>query len=160
MPGSFVCIYAHIVFGTKNRTPWLAEGIRRPVWEYMGAILRNHGCTPIEIGGAADHVHVLVELAKDRAVPSTVRDLKSNSARWMRSELPGLGSFSWQEGYSAFSVSVGGLEQVKRYIARQEEHHRRASFEDEMLEFLRRHGVEEGTTSFRWWHLPTGPSGA
>ena len=142
MAGSFVCIYAHIVFSTKGRAPLLSEDIRACVWEYSGGILRNHGCVPIKIGGMADHVHVLVELAKDRTAPDVVRDLKSNSSRWIRSTFEGLSQFGWQQGYVAFSVGVNGLERVSGYIAHQEEHHREKGFQEEFLDFLRRHGAK------------------
>jgi putative transposase len=53
-----------------------------------------------------------------------------------------LSDFHWQEGYGAFAVSHSNVDQVKAYIAGQEEHHRQRSFQDEYRELLRRHEME------------------
>lgn len=142
MGGSFVCVYAHIVFSTKDRLPLLHDAVRPRLWDYMGGILRNHGCVPLRVGGMVDHVHVLLKLSKDHTVPDVVRDLKSNSSRWIRETLEGFAHFGWQQGYAAFSVSVNGLDQVAGYIAHQDAHHAEKSFQDEFRELLDRIGVE------------------
>jgi REP element-mobilizing transposase RayT len=142
MAGSYVRIDVHIVFSTKDRLPLLGDGVRQRVWDYLGAILRNHGSTPMTIGGTADHVHVLAQLPKDRAVPDVVREVKSNSTRWIREAFEGLERFSWQEGYAAFSITVTGLDRVSGYIAHQEAHHQEKSFQEEFVEFLNQAGVE------------------
>ncbi len=142
MAGSFVRMHAHIVFSTKDRMPLLGIETRQRVWDYLGAILRNVGATPVQIGGVADHVHILAELPKDRTVPDLVRDLKSNSTRWIRETFEGLSHFSWQEGYAAFSVSLAGLDSVAGYIGHQDSHHASKGFQDEFVEFLNRMGVQ------------------
>lgn len=70
-----------------------------------------------------------------------VRDLKAVSSRWVHEEL-GKAAFAWQEGYGAFTVSASQRAQVRDYIARQEEHHRKRTFQEEYLELLERSGVE------------------
>ena len=68
--------------------------------------------------------------------------VKANSSKWMNEREDQTGSFAWQVGYGAFSVSESQMEVVRRYISRQEEHHRRVSFQDEIKAILRKHGFE------------------
>lgn len=49
--------------------------------------------------------------------------------------------FGWQAGYGIFTVSQSQVEKVRRYIRNQEEHHRRVSFKEELIELLRRNGI-------------------
>jgi putative transposase len=70
-----------------------------------------------------------------------MRILKANSSRWLREQLKNRGAFAWQTGYSAFTVSHSNLERVEQYIATQEEHHRKMSFQDEVRALLRKHGI-------------------
>jgi hypothetical protein len=71
-----------------------------------------------------------------------MRDLKANSSSWIHATFPGQQRFAWQSGYGAFAVSYSGLDEVKRYLANQAEHHRRHSFQEEFLAFLKRHELE------------------
>ena len=96
----------------------------------------------IEIGGIEDHVHMLINLTPSRAVADIVRDLKSNSAKWMN-DLPEVRDrFEWQKGYSVFTVSYSQVDPVRTYIRDQKEHHRTATFKEEYIEFLKRHDIE------------------
>ena len=142
MPGSYSSLLCHVVFSTKDRRPLLGAEVQKRLWDYMGGILKRHQCTPLAIGGTADHVHVLMGLDRDQCVADAVRDLKSNSTRWLHAEYPDLSGFAWQEGYGAFSVGIAGVERNKAYIHRQGEHHRTRTFQEEFLAFLNRHGVE------------------
>ena len=91
------------------------------------------------IGGIEDHIHMLIELPPTIAVAEAVRTIKSNSSKWVNE----LGrSFAWQKGYGAFSVSASNIAAVERYIRNQEQHHRKMTFEDEFIGFLKKHGIE------------------
>ena len=72
-----------------------------------------------------------------RAVADSVRDIKANSSRWLRETFPALGDFAWQRGYAAFTVSESQIDRVYRYIADQEVHHRKRSFENEFKALLK-----------------------
>jgi len=72
------------------------------------------------------------------AVAKTVLTIKSNSSKWV-SELGR--SFAWQKGYAAFSVSASNVAAVERYIRNQEQHHRKVTYENEFIGFLRKHRV-------------------
>ena len=75
------------------------------------------------------------------SVSSAVRDIKSNSSRWLCTTFPELGSFAWQTGYGAFAVSWSLRDEVRRYIENQETHHQTRSFTDELREWFEKHGM-------------------
>lgn len=141
MPQSFASLHCHVVFSTKNRQPTIPRDVQPRLFEYVGGILRNHSGRLIAAGGMPDHVHLLVEIGRTLCVADAVRLIKSNSSGWLRDTL-GLPAFQWQSGYGAFAVSYSQLDQVKAYLANQEQHHQKLSFQDEFLEFLRRHQLE------------------
>ena len=97
---------------------------------------------PQGVGGVTDHVHLLVGLNKELAIAETLRTVKAGSSRWVHDTFAEQRSFAWQAGYGAFSVSYSHLGRVKAYIAGQAEHHRKRTFQEEFVLFLRRHGVE------------------
>jgi REP-associated tyrosine transposase len=86
-------------------------------------------------------MHLLVSLSRTLAVADVVRQIKSNSSRWIHDTL-GLPDFQWQDGYGAFAVSFSNLEQVKHYLVTQEQRHREMSFQDEFRELLKRHDLQ------------------
>lgn len=99
------------------------------------------GGIPLAIGGTADHVHLLVGIKSSHRLDYFLRDLKADSSEWIHREI-GKPSFAWQKGYGAFSVSPSNLRAVRKYIANQEAHHRRYSFQEEYLKMLESSGVE------------------
>jgi hypothetical protein len=107
----------------------------------MGGTIRGLGGVPDEVGGIADHAHLLVGLKATHCLADEMRELKKASSVWAHDEI-GAGNFAWQEGYSAFTVSPTAREQVRGYIQRQEEHHRTKSFREELIELLEKSGVE------------------
>jgi REP element-mobilizing transposase RayT len=109
---------------------------------YMVGILRNVKCPSLIIGAVEDHVHILCNLHRTVTIAQVVEDLKTTSSVRIKEEGPVLRDFHWQNGYGAFSVSQSNVEQVKAYIAGQEEHHRKRSFQEEFRLMLERHGVE------------------
>jgi len=142
MAGTFHNLKFHLVFSTKGRQPWLTNDIRPRVHEYLGGIIRGERGKLIEIGGVADHVHILFGWRTDEAISTLTRNLKANSSRWIHETFPTLTAFAWQEGYSVFTVSQSQVERVRHYIQGQEEHHRIKPFREELLEFLRSHEIE------------------
>ena len=139
---SFTSLNYHVVFSTKYRKPVIIEAIRERLYEYIGGIIRAKEGTQIEIGGVADHIHILAGCSPKMAVSDWVRDLKANSARWMN-ELPERHvRFEWQKGYGAFTVSASQVAVVRNYIQRQPVHHQRQTFRDEFVELLKRHNIE------------------
>jgi putative transposase len=127
----------HCVFSTKDR----ANLIKHPdaLGRYISGIATGKHITLVAAGGTANHIHLLISLPPAMPLAQAMRDLKGNSSR----VLGEMGhSFSWQEGYGAFSVSHSQRQVVADYIANQEAHHRKWSFEQEFVALLRKAGVE------------------
>ena len=141
MSSTHLSLHYHIVFGTKNHEPLIQHAWRDKLHAYLGGIIRTARGIPESIGGVSDHVHLLMGLRATHQLADVMRELKSVSSNWVHDEI-GIRSFAWQEGYGAFTVSASERRAVRRYIERQEEHHRTRSFRDEYLEFLRRHEIE------------------
>lgn len=137
MAQSFCCNFLHIVFSTKNR----ANSIDDPkkMWAYLAGTAKNLDIRNYGIGGTKNHVHLLLCMPVDIKTCDAISRLKSNSSRWMREQGK---NFAWQRGYGAFSVSVSNLEKVVSYIANQEQHHRKRSFEKEFIALLEKHKIE------------------
>ena len=140
--GSFSKLTYHIIFATRYRQKTIRPELQHRLYEYIGGIVRKQKGHLIEIGGVEDHIHILANLSPVAAISDSVRDIKANSAKWMN-ELPERkDKFEWQKGYGAFTVSASQIESVCKYIQNQKEHHRVKSFEEEYIEFLKRHGIE------------------
>lgn len=142
MPSSYLSAHYHLIFSTKHREPTLAPSVAPRVYDYLGGICKGLGGVLLAAGGMPDHVHLLVGLGATRALSDVMRDLKASSSKWIHDTFPDLTGFGWQTGYGAFVVSYSLLGAVNGYIARQEEHHRERTFQEEFVLFLRRHGIE------------------
>jgi putative transposase len=107
---------------------------------YLGGCIRTIGGVALEVGGVSDHVHLFAALKPTHCVSEVLRSIKKASSDWARVEI-GVSKFHWQDGYSAFTVGRKGAEDLRRYIANQEEHHRTRTFEEEYREFLKARGI-------------------
>jgi REP element-mobilizing transposase RayT len=132
----------HIVFSTKNRANLIASDLQPRLYDYLGGIVRGERGTAHEIGGVADHVHLLIQWRTDETLATLLRRLKANSSRWVHAEFPTMRGFPWQEGYAAFTVSPSQFEPVQRYIRNQATHHRQRGFVEELRALLDAHGIE------------------
>jgi REP element-mobilizing transposase RayT len=142
MPQSHAKIYVHIVFSTKNRSPFLMDlSLRKECRAYLAGTCKKRGSPSIIVGGVEDHVHILSMLSREESVSVLVRELKRESSKEMKTKSTQLRSFYWQSGYGAFSVSPAHVEALKKYIANQEQHHRKESFQDEFRRLLRKYGI-------------------
>ena len=142
MPQSLAKNLIHLIYSTKDREPCLSPEILAGLFKYKAGILKECKSPALLIGGGADHVHVLFCLSKNHALAKVIEEVKKGSSKWMKTQGPEFRDFYWQAGYGAFSVSQSHLEQVRRYIELQEEHHRTLSFQEEFLAFLNRYEVE------------------
>lgn len=119
------------------------ERIRKELYAYKATILRDKVDTPaLIINGMEDHVHMLCLLSRKFAIMSVIEEAKTETSKWLKKQSTDLSDFAWQGGYGVFSVSESNCEQVKRYIAEQERHHRKMSFQDEFRLLCKRHGIE------------------
>jgi putative transposase len=143
MSQSLVQVYLHVVFSTKHRAAFLQDrSLRERTHAYLAGTCRNLDCPSLIVGGVEDHVHVLCRLAKTRSVAELVRELKRESSKWLKEQSVELASFYRQNGYGAFSISPGHVELLKVYIANQEEHHKKETFQDEFRRLLAKYKVE------------------
>ncbi|HNY28577.1 MAG TPA: IS200/IS605 family transposase [Candidatus Sumerlaeota bacterium] len=142
MPQSIAYILLHLVFSTKDRLPHLNEAIRSELHPYLATVARNAGCEALRVGGASDHVHLAIRFSRTVSVASLIEELKTGSSKWLKKRFPNLPNFSWQRGYSAFSISPEDQNGLLVYIENQEEHHRIVTFQDEYRALLTEFGVE------------------
>lgn len=140
MPSAFTSLHFHLIFSTKDRAPLITPALRERLYPYIGGILREQRHEPVEIGGMADHVHLVVRLHPSVGPADVLRVVKANSSKWAHEEL-GERQFGWQDGYGAFTVSLSNLAAVRQYVRDQEQHHRKTTFQEEFIEFLKRHEI-------------------
>ena len=143
MAQSLAKILIHTVFSTKDRRPFLQDpALRKEMHHYLGGILSRLDCQSIVVGGVADHVHLLSALSRTCEPSQMVKELKRGSSLWIKEREPALKDFAWQNGYGMFSLGFSQIGQLQRYIAGQEPHHRKVSFQDEFRLLLKRYQVE------------------
>jgi len=140
MPQSLATILIHVVFSTKDRAPFLTPEIRRELHLYIVGILANIGCPSIQTNGVEDHVHILFRLSRTVPLSQVVEKVKTSTSKWLKTK--GVASFAWQAGYGAFSVGPAETDRIIAYIKGQEDHHRKATFQDELRELLVEAGLE------------------
>jgi REP element-mobilizing transposase RayT len=141
MANTYSKLIYHIIFSTKLREPLISASLCGDLYAYIGGILRALKSMLVEIGGMPDHVHLVIRVRPDLSVSEIVRLVKANSSKWVNERRDSTGRFGWQEGYGAFSVSLSQLPGVCEYMKRQAEHHRTRTFQQEYVEFLRRHEI-------------------
>lgn len=142
MPQSLSAVYIHLVFSTKHRHPFLRDkSLREDLHSFLGGTSKTLECPPVVVGGVVDHVHLLARFGRTITQADWVKELKRASNLWLKEE-GGVSNFEWQSGYADFSVSQSNLDQVRRYIADQEQHHRQKNFQDEVRGLLTKHEIQ------------------
>ena len=139
---SYSSCYFHCVFSTKERRPFMTSGLRQRLLPFLGGIARQNKMKALEIGGVADHVHLLLSLPAILSISKAMQLIKGGSSKWVHETFPDQRLFGWQEEYGAFSVSVSQLDHIIHYLKGQEEHHRKFSFQDEFKMLLKKHRIE------------------
>ena len=132
----------HCVFSTKGRQPWITPELKPRFYAYVAGIAKQNGMRLLCINGTQNHMHLLISLPSSMSLAKSLQLLKGVSSKWIHETFPEQKHFAWQEGYGAFSVSISGISETIRYIENQEEHHRRVSFEEEFVAFLKKHQIE------------------
>ena len=139
MSHTYVQNVIHVVFSTKDHRKTIPKELQPRMWAYVAGICKNHEIFVHTIGGMDDHIHLLIQIPASLSVAKAVLAIKSNSSRWANEQGH---KFAWQHGYGAFSVSSSRVPEVVRYIQDQESHHRKMSFDEELVALLKKHGVE------------------
>ena len=142
MAHTYTNILIHALFSTKDRQRWLTPEIRQEVFYYLGGTINQLRGQSLSVNGPRDHVHMLFAQPRTLSIATVMEKLKANSSGWVKERWPDRSYFGWQTGYAAFSVSKSHVEQVKRYISGQEVHHRKVTFQEELIAFLKKHEIE------------------
>jgi REP element-mobilizing transposase RayT len=108
----------------------------------MTGTITNKGHKLLQIGGMPDHVHILVSMSPKQSSSDLMADVKRSSSLWINENRYVMGKFSWQEGFGAFSYGKSQIPDIANYIATQEVHHRKQTFIEEYLNFLKLFEIE------------------
>jgi len=135
-------VYVHIIFSTKNRIRLIDSEIKPRLFEYLGGICNQLDCIPLQVGGTNDHVHILCLLSKKITQIKLIEEIKKSSSKWIKTIGPNYRNFYWQDGYGVFSVNPSEVNIVVNYIKNQEEHHKKQTFKEEFMAFLKKYKIE------------------
>ena len=142
MSNTYSQIYHHYIFAVQGRAMLIQPAWRDELYKYMTGCIANHQCKVLAIGGVADHVHILVSMHPSISSSSLMADVKRSSSIWINEHHFVPCRFAWQEGFGAFSYAKSAIENVARYIEKQEEHHKKHGFRDEYLKILKSFNIE------------------
>lgn len=142
MAQSLSKIYIHLIFHIKSTSPEIRDEDLERVHGYIAEVINKTGCQTFLVGGISNHVHILLLLAKHECISHVVEEAKRNSSRWIKTIDGHYAQFEWQAGYGAFSVSQSVVDNTLKYIKNQKEHHRKHTFQEEYLNFLKSYGIE------------------
>lgn len=137
MPKTYNSIWVHVVFSTKERTPYLNWNIRSEVCEWIKRESLKVGIRVNVVNGVKDHLHVLIKLKTTQNVAEVVSYIKGGSSKWLNDKYSWESRFAWQQGYGAFSVSQNDIDQIRAYIYNQEGHHRNKTYVSETKELAK-----------------------
>lgn len=137
---SFVKIWVHTVFSTKNREPLLSKSIRKDVYEHIISNCHKKEIFLEAINGYSEHIHCLISLGKEQSISKVSQLIKGEASFWINKNELTTKKFMWQDDYFAVSVSESQVKQVVKYIQNQEAHHAKKSFAEEVDEFMNKYG--------------------
>jgi len=143
MSHSLTKIWIHLIFGTKERFPTINQSFEKQLYDHIRNLSeKDFDCIVDRINGTADHIHILFLLNQNYSLAEIVKNIKGNSSHWINQNKFLKAKFAWQTGYGAFSVSESMINEVRRYIANQKEHHKKMSFAEEYKKFAEKYGLK------------------
>jgi len=142
MANTYTQIHIHAIFAVQNRLSLIQNQWQDELYQYITGIIANKNHKLLQIGGMPDHVHVLFGMIPTQSVSDLMQDIKGSSSLWINKKQLVRGKFLWQEGYGAFSYGKSQINDVVQYIKNQEIHHKKRTFADEYLEFLKLFEIE------------------
>jgi REP element-mobilizing transposase RayT len=142
MAQSLSNVLLHIVFSTKGRQSWIDEGIEKELFQYIAGACRNLHCPSHAIDASDDHIHIACTLSRTITISKLIEEIKTESSKWMKTKGPQYAGFAWQNGYGVFSVGQSQLDDLRRYITNQRQHHCTLSFQDEFRATLEKYRVD------------------
>ena len=144
MPQSLSNVIIHIVFSTKQRTPYINDDIRSRFHAYLSKIIRDMKSHAYRVGGTKDHIHIACSLPRTITQSDFLRKIKSTSSKWIKKQ--GIENFYWQNGYGVFSIGQSQLNHLLKYIDNQIEHHHKKTFQEEFRELLKKYKIDYDET--------------
>jgi REP-associated tyrosine transposase len=142
MAQTIVSLMVHVIFSTKNREPFITPSVEPELFAYIGGIRKNQSSRLLGAGGIANHVHLLISQSKNVSLSSLMKDLKKDSSSWIKTKGREFHNFHWQDGYGAFSIGHSPITELKKYINQQKEHHRKRTFQEELMAFFDEYEME------------------
>jgi REP element-mobilizing transposase RayT len=142
MPGTFSQIYIQIVFAVKGRDSLIQKDWEERLYQYITGIVKAKDQKLLAINGISNHIHIFIGMKPSCCLSDLVREIKKSSNVFVKENKLSKFKFSWQEGYGAFSYSHSQIDNVVKYVMNQKEHHRKVSFKDEYIDFLKKFEIE------------------
>lgn len=142
MADTFSQIYIQVVFAVQNRKALILSEWEEELNKYITGIVQNKGQKMLTINGTANHIHFLIGMKPTCCLSDLVREIKKSSVAFIKEKQFSKFQFRWQEGFGAFSYGQSQLSDVIRYIEGQKEHHKKKTFKNEYVAFLRAFEIE------------------
>lgn len=142
MSQSLSKLYVHLIFHIRDSLVPINKEDKKDLYAYIGSIIKDNGSIPIIINGTIDHVHILCVMSKNIALAKLIEEIKRHSSRWIKTIGIHYKQFAWQGGYAGFSVSQSLHEKTKHYIEFQDDHHKKMTFQEELILFLKEYNIE------------------
>ncbi|MBM4159357.1 MAG: IS200/IS605 family transposase [Ignavibacteria bacterium] len=144
MSHSYIKIWIHLVFSTKDREPMILESFEKQLHNHIKTkLIEEFECYFEEINGTKDHIHMLFQISPNFSLQNIIKNIKGESSHWINQKNFLKRKFLWQTGYSAFSISVDKVEIVRKYIQEQKSHHKKLTFSEELEKFLKIYGFKD-----------------
>ncbi|MAT56838.1 MAG: transposase [Ignavibacteriae bacterium] len=137
---SWIRIWVHLVFSTKNREPFLLKSVKASIIDHIKENAKSKNIWIDEINGWNDHIHILISLGKDQSISKIAQLIKGESSNWINKNKLTKTHFAWQDDYWAVSLSESHLADLRNYILNQEIHHKKITFNEEVENFMKKYG--------------------
>jgi len=141
MANTYTQIYLQLIFAVQDRLSLIKESWEVELYKYITGIIQNNGHKLIAINGVPNHIHIFIGYKPHQLIPELLQDIKGFSSKWINKQGFVKAKFSWQESYGAFSYSHSHIDSVVKYIMNQKEHHKKRTFREKYLEFLKKYNV-------------------
>jgi putative transposase len=134
-------IYIQIVFAVKNREALIDIAWEERLYQYIIGIVQNKGQKMIAINGISNHIHIFIGMKPSCCLSDLVREIKKSSNEFINENQLSTFKFNWQDGFGSFSYSHSQIESVYKYVMNQKEHHKKVTFKEEYVDFLKKFEV-------------------
>ena len=141
MSNTYSQIYIHLVFAVQDRKSLISTKWETELYKYITGIVQNKGQKMLAINGIPNHIHILIGMKPNCCLSDLVREIKKSSNSFIKDRNFTAFKFQWQVGYGVFSYSHSHLSNIIEYIMKQKEHHKKKSFKEEYIEFLKKYEI-------------------